>query len=269
MATYAIGDIQGCWPELEKLLEKISFDPAKDRLWIVGDLVNRGPKNVEVLRWAMNNEKSLVVVLGNHDLHLISRHLGLVPKRRRDTLEDVLSAPDRDELLAWLRRRPLLHRDGHYLMVHAGLYPAWTADDAERIAREVETAIRGDSLGALLLAALEEEPRPWDDALTGIERWRVALFAFTQLRTIRKNGTPDARFKGPPEDAPKGSAPWFLEKDRRSRDVTVVFGHWASLGLFESEHAIALDTGAVWGNELTAIRLEDHAIFRVKSSREA
>lgn len=262
MATYVFGDVQGCYATFARLLERIRFDPNVDRAWMVGDLVNRGPQNLAMLRWLVEHQQCVTAVLGNHDLHLIARHLDIIGPKRRDTLEDVLEAPDRAELVAWLRARPLVHREGKWFLVHAGLVPQWSAEDAEAEARRVEAYLHGDRVRELLTAAWRGKARRWDPSLPEIDRAVVALHAFTQLRVATEDGLPHGIFKGAPDETPKGYRPWFDLSSRRSRDVTVLFGHWAALGLHLSEDAIGLDTGAVWGFALTAIRLEDRAIFQ-------
>jgi len=246
MATYVVGDVQGCFITLQRLLARIDFDPARDHLWLVGDIVNRGPDSVKVLRFARSLRESAVVVLGNHDLHLIARIRGARERKRRDTFDDVLAAEDRDELINWLLARPLLHRDGAFVMVHAGLLPGWTLDEAESLARKAEKKLRADRLGQLGKSL------------------RVAVDAFTRLRTCNEAGEMCLDFAGPPEDAPKGYRPWF-ELASIPDGVTVLFGHWASLGLHLGTNAIGLDTGCVWGGALTALRLEDLRLFQEPS----
>lgn len=237
MATYAIGDVQGCDRTLGRLLTRVDFDPARDRLWFVGDLVNRGPDSLAVLRRLRALGDRAVAVLGNHDLHLLARADGR-RGRRLDTLEAVLAAPDAAELVAWLRARPLLHREGPHLMVHAGLHPSWSLRTAERHARALEARIRAGDLCA------------GDEAIS----------VFTRLRFVDAAGVPDYGHKCGPEEAPAGLRPWF-EVRPPAPDVTVVFGHWAALGLAIAPGIIGLDTGCVWGDRLTAVRLEDHAVF--------
>jgi len=268
VATYAIGDVHGCFRTLRRLLKRISYDPRRDRLWLVGDLVNRGPRSLEVLRWAVEQGDRLTVVLGNHDLHLLARATGLARARRRDTLEEVLAASDHDDLLAWLRGRPLLHREDGFLLVHAGLLPAWTPAGAERLAREVEEALRGDRAGRLLATLRVEPPHPWQAGLTGAARRRLALAAFTRLRTLRPDGRLCDDFSGPPEEAPRGCRPWFDAPDRKSAGETVIFGHWAALGLLLRPGLAGLDTGCAWGRELTALRLEDRKLSQEPASEE-
>ncbi len=258
MATYAIGDVQGCWDNLRALLERIA-PTAGDRLWLTGDLVNRGPRSLEVLRWAKGQGDRLVAVLGNHDLHLISCARGVRKPRKGDTFRDVLDAPDRDELVDWLARRPLVHREGDWLMVHAGLLPPWSAADAERLAREVEAAGLSDAL----LGSWRKAPRRWRQELDQADRHALALSAFATVRCVDDDGGMDRDFDGHPDEAPAGVLPWFDHPARRSRGVRVVFGHWAALGLCIRPDLAGLDSGCVWGGALTAMRLEDGETFQV------
>lgn len=257
MATYAIGDVHGCFRTLKRLLERIDFDRRQDRLWLVGDLVNRGPRSLEVLRWAAENDDRLVAVLGNHDLHLLARASGVAAAKRRDTLDEVLEAPDADDLLDWLAARPLFHREDGWVMVHAGFFPSWTIEDAERLARETEAALAGEGDLDLLAAFGEKVPARWDERLRGLERAKAALAGFAKLRTLSRDGVTCPEFSGPPADAPKGCLPWFEHPDRRSREARIVFGHWAALGLYRKDGLAGLDSGAAWGRTLTALRLDD------------
>ena len=262
MATFAIGDVHGCFETLQRLLRRIAFDRRQDRLWFVGDLVNRGPRSLAVLRWAVEQGDRIVAVLGNHDLHLLARAAGLSEVRKRDTLEEVLEAADRDDLLLWLRHRPLVHRDGKALLVHAGLFPSWSPAEAERLAREVEERLRGDK-GLKLLAAIDQKTAErWSDDLTGFDRARAALAGFARLRTLDDQDRMCPDFSGPPRVAPKGCRPWFSISGRKSAGVKVLFGHWAALGLYVEDGIAALDTGCAWGRELTALRLDDGKIFQ-------
>lgn len=256
MALYAIGDIQGSWEPLRDLLRRIGDDP-RDRLWLCGDLVNRGPRSLEVLRWARAQGERVVAVLGNHDLHLLARAAGVRRAGKRDTIDDVLDAPDRDELVDWLRRRPVLHREGPLLMVHAGLLPAWTASQAEALAREVEGVLRGPDFTELL-GSWRKAPAEWRDDLAPRDRQALALSAFATLRCVKRDasGAMDRDFDGPPAEAPADLVPWFDHPARRSRDVRVVCGHWAALGVLVRPDVAALDSGCVWGNHLTALRLD-------------
>ncbi len=261
MSKYAIGDVQGCMESLRGLLARIDYEPDRDRLWLTGDLVNRGPRSLEVLRWARAQGSSVETVLGNHDLHLLARAVGVAPRRARDTIEDVLSAPDRDDLIEWLRHRPLLVRDEDRLMVHAGLLPEWTADEAEQLARELEAELRGPRWTALL-SSWRGAPGSWRQDLDPGPRRSFALSAMATVRAVNAEGAMRRDFNGPPDEAPPGCVPWFDHPARRSRDVRVVFGHWAALGLLLRDDVAALDTGCVWGGKLTALRLDDGAVFQ-------
>ena len=272
MATYAIGDLQGCHHEFEALLARIDFSISRDRLWLVGDLVNRGPRSAAVLRHVMALGDCLVTVLGNHDLHLLA--CAFVPgskPRRRDTLDEILTAPDRDEMLAWLRRQPLLHHDAalNYTLVHAGLPPAWDLATAQGCAREVETVLQGADFVDFLAHMYGDEPARWDARLVGHARLRYITNCLTRIRYCSAAGDIDLKDKGEP-DANSGLVPWFDMPTRASRALRIVFGHWSTLRLPRSEWArrgvYPLDTGAVWGGELTAMRLEDGALFAVKST---
>ena len=256
MATWAVGDIQGCFDTLKRLLDRIEFDPSEDRLWLVGDLVNRGPKSLDVLRWARDAGGAVTSVLGNHDVKLLAQADGLWPSRKGDTLDDVLRAPDRDELLAWLADRPFVHAEGDWLMVHAGLPPTWSAHEALALAEEASAALRGKDRRKLLESLKSDPPLQWDESLTGWRRLAAIVTAVTRLRTCTREGVACEGFSGSPEDAPEGCVPWF-DLPRRSHDSRILFGHWAALGLLVRPDVVGLDSGCVWGRYLTAYRLED------------
>jgi bis(5'-nucleosyl)-tetraphosphatase (symmetrical) len=262
MATYAVGDIQGCFLTLLRLLDAIRFDPPRDTLWLVGDLVNRGPRSVEVLRWARGLGESVVTVLGNHDLHLLERALGSRKAKPGDTVGPVLEAPDGAELIGWLRTRPLLHREGRYLLVHAGLQPGWGVEDALAAARDVEAAIAGPDAPEVLSFLHQRDVPAWGPMLSRTERHAIALRTFVLMRTCRADGRLCGG-TGPPGEASPGCRPWFDHEPWRSGDATVVCGHWAALGLRLRQNLLAIDTGCVWGGQLTAVRLEDRALFQV------
>ncbi|MEQ1591199.1 MAG: symmetrical bis(5'-nucleosyl)-tetraphosphatase [Thiobacillaceae bacterium] len=264
MAIYAIGDIQGCYDPLQRLLEHIQFDPARDQLWLVGDLVNRGAQSLEVLRFVKGLGPSAITVLGNHDLHLLALGEGFGRAHKGDTLDAVLAAPDRDELLHWLRQQRLVWREGEYLLVHAGLVPGWTADDVIRLAAEAEAVLRGDHYRDFFAQMYGNEPRRWQDALSGIERLRMIVNVFTRLRYCMPDGTLDFHHKGAPGTQPDHLLPWFDVPGRKSMDTTVIIGHWSTLGLINRPDLIALDTGCLWGGQLTGIRLEDRRVYSVR-----
>ena len=260
-STYAIGDIQGCLEPLERLLERIRFGPH-DRVWLVGDLVNRGPRSLEVLRWARGLGERATVVLGNHDLRLLACAVGARRPRKRDTFHAVLSAPDCDELFEWLVHRPFLHREGRRVMVHAGLHPSWTLDQATALAAELGEALRKrpvETLHALELAAPSPE---WKDSLQGDRRLSTIAAVLTRSRTCTVDGRMRFDYDGPPHRAPANCKPWFLIPWRRSREAAVVFGHWAALGFHRSPGILALDSGCFRGQALTAVRLDDGQVFQ-------
>lgn len=264
MSTYAIGDIQGCFEPFMALLERIAFDPRRDRLWLAGDLVNRGPASLETLRFVRDLGAQAVTVLGNHDLYLLMLAAGAVPQRGADdTLEAILEAPDRDELLAWLRAQPLMHLEGGHAMVHAGLLPAWTVAQARSLAAEAETTLRGPLGLEFLRNMWGSRPAAWQDDLAGWDRLRVVVNAMTRMRFCSPAGDMEFHTKGEAITAPPGYLPWFAVPGRASADHTIVCGHWSALGLRVEPGLLALDSGCLWGRELTAVRLEDRAVFQV------
>jgi bis(5'-nucleosyl)-tetraphosphatase (symmetrical) len=267
MALYAIGDIQGCMTSLERLLERLHFEPAVDRVWLVGDLVNRGPRSLDVLRWARALGDRAVCVLGNHDVHLLARAAGVAAAKKRDTLEQILAAHDRDELIDWLRRRPFVHVEDGFVMVHAGLHPRWTVDEARALAGELEARLAGDDWKYFLAQlAAQKDPTPtWASSLGGPARARAILAYLIRVRTCHADGTVEAEFDGPPEEAPKGTKPWFALPQRAWSTHVPIFGHWAALGLDITSDHIALDSGCVWGHSLTAIKLPQRTITQVKA----
>jgi bis(5'-nucleosyl)-tetraphosphatase (symmetrical) len=269
MATYAIGDVQGCYTALVALLERIGFSASRDRLWFVGDLVNRGPQSLEVLRFVRGLGDRGVVVLGNHDLHLVTFAAGLARRRADDTFGDVLDAQDRDELLDWLRFRPMTHTEDEYFMVHAGLLPAWSPAQALDLAAEVEHELRVKRYRDFLAELYGSRPAAWSDALTGMDRLRVIVNAMTRMRFVSADGTMEFATKGGTANAPPGYMPWFDVPGRASRGVTLVTGHWSALGLRIRPDLLALDTGCVWGGSLTAVRLEDRRVFQTPCAAAA
>jgi bis(5'-nucleosyl)-tetraphosphatase (symmetrical) len=262
MATYAIGDVHGCFATLRALLARIGFAAGRDRVWMVGDLVNRGPDSLAVLRWAAGMDGALVAVLGNHDLHLLARAEGVAERRRRDTLDAVLAAPDSAELLAWLRARPLLHREGDHVLVHAGLFPQWSVEDAARLAREVEERLRGKAYRRFLRQTSLKRAERWRGSLSAGARARVALAGMVRLRALTGEGRMCSDWSGPPAELPEGCLPWFAVPGRLSAAAQIVCGHWAALGLHIAPGVAALDTGCVWGHCLTAWRLDDGRVFQ-------
>lgn len=268
MAVYAVGDIQGCMTSFERLLGALAFAADRDRLWLVGDLVNRGPRSLDVLRWARAHDHAITAVLGNHDVHLLARVAGVADAKRRDTLDDVLAAPDRDDLVDWLRHRPLLHADDTHVMVHAGLHPRWTVARARALAGELEAGLRSPDWRAWLRQLAGAAP-PWSDALTGAPRVRALLAFFLRVRCVHPDATPVPDFDGAPEDAPAGTLPWYALPSPAWATHTAVFGHWAAHGLRVSARWLALDSGCVWGNALSAVRLGDRVVTQVKSAEKA
>ncbi len=257
MAVYAIGDLQGCYDEFLALLDRIGFEPRRDRLWLTGDLVNRGPKSLEVLRSVRALGDAATVVLGNHDLHLLAIAAQRRNARRDPALEAVLTAPDRDELLGWLASLPLMHRDRNlgWAIVHAGLPPQWTIDTAETLAGEVANALVGDT-AAFLEHMYGNEPSLWSPVLAGSDRLRFAVNCLTRLRYVDAQGRLLLHLKGPLDDAPRGAIPWFRHPARASAGTRVAFGHWSALGYVEEDGVLGLDAGCVWGGALCAARLD-------------
>jgi bis(5'-nucleosyl)-tetraphosphatase (symmetrical) len=258
MAVYAIGDIQGCFDELQALLEIIHFSPQHDHLWFAGDLVNRGPKSLETLRFIKGLGKRAISVLGNHDLHLIAAAHGHPIASDDHTLDAILNAPDRDELIDWLRQQPLLHHDAAlgYTMVHAGLPPQWDLKLARQCAQEVETMLRGDSVVDFIEHMYGNKPRRWSDKLSGWKRMRFTVNCLTRLRFCDDEGRLKLKYKGPPGSQPAEFHPWFELAERKSCDLNIVFGHWSTLGKRDDPGVFPLDTACLWGGELTALRLD-------------
>ena len=255
---------------LERLLALIDYSPSRDQLWFVCDLVNRGPRSLDVLCWAHGHDAGITCVLGNHDFHLLARAAGAAREKKRDTLDEVLAAPDGDRLIDWLRHRPLLHVDGAHLVVHAGLHPRWTVEDARGLAAEIEYELRGPGWRAFLARIGGSGPPPrWDPRLGGGDRWRAILAYFARVRTCRADGRVEPDFDGHPSNAPPGCVPWFALPDRAWATHTAVFGHWAALGLDIGAHHVALDTGCVWGKSLTAFRIDDRMVFQAKAVETA
>jgi bis(5'-nucleosyl)-tetraphosphatase (symmetrical) len=270
MSTYAIGDIQGCFDAFRRLLDLCAFDPARDKLWLVGDLVNRGPDSLSTLRYVKSLGNAAVTVLGNHDLYLLMiAEVKDARRARDDTLQAVLDAPDRAELLDWLRHRPLCHVEGEYCMVHAGLLPQWRVKKARKLASEVEARLRGEDYREFLAQLWGSKPVSWSSKLEDMDRLRVIVNAMTRMRFCRvheKNGCEmELTAKGGLDCAPPGCLPWFDLPGRKSADHVLVTGHWSALGLYCRPNLLALDSGCLWGGQLTAVRLEDRALFQVES----
>jgi len=274
MPTYAIGDVQGCYQELLDLLDRINFDGHNDRLWFTGDLVNRGPDSLSTLRLA--KRLGAVTVLGNHECHLLAIAAGICPHGKKDTLEAILQADDRVELLDWIQHQPLLHhdRESGYVMIHAGLPPQWDLQAAIERSREVEETLISNRANDFFAHMYGNQPDRWHDELTGWDRLRFITNAFTRMRFCNNDGRMNFRDKGPPGTESKSYLPWFKVSSRKSRDEKIIFGHWASLysgnlAGFETDNVYPLDTGCVWGRSLTAMRLEDNTYFTVPSRQPA
>jgi bis(5'-nucleosyl)-tetraphosphatase (symmetrical) len=265
MATYAIGDIQGCNEELVELLALIGYSADRDRLWFVGDLVNRGPGSLEALRIVKSLGDNAITVLGNHDFHLLRLAAGFGVEHRGDTLRAVLDAPDRTALIDWLLTRPLAHREEGRLLVHAGVLPQWTTERTIRFAREVETVLQSDRCAAFLEALYGDQPDRWDDALSGFDRWRVIVNVLARLRFCDEQGRMEFREKRGAAHAPPGMRAWFEHPERASADHLVVCGHWSTQELTLAPNVLMLDSGCLWGGTLTAYRFDDRRIFQVPS----
>ena len=261
MATYAVGDVQGCFDELQTLLERVGFDRAYDQLWFVGDLVNRGPKSLEVLRFVRELGGRAVVVLGNHDLHLITQFEGFERKRKDDTFDDVLGAPDAKELVDWLRERPMMHVEGNWAMVHAGLLPNWNIGKAFSLGMEVAKALAAPDYREFLKNMYGSKPERWDDSLSGWDRLRMIVNAMTRMRFCTPAGVME--FHSTDRAPPSGYLAWH--ETRKGPEQAIVFGHWSTAGLQLTDKVAGLDTGCVWGGPLTALRLEDRWLVQVPS----
>jgi len=258
MAEYAIGDLQGCYDPFRRLLDKIQFDPQSDRLWLTGDLVNRGPRSRKTLRFVRSLGDAAITVLGNHDLHLIAVASGIrAAGTSYRTLGKILQNDDTAELIDWLRRRPLAHYSEELdtLMVHAGVPPEWSVRDTLERAAEVEKKLRGDNYVAFLRKMYGNRPDVWSDELSGSKRRRYIVNALTRMRMLHGNAL-DFSHSGPPETAAAGLVPWFGVEHARWRGTRIVFGHWSALGLIVNENILAIDTGCVWGRQMSAVRLD-------------
>ncbi len=265
MSIYAIGDVQGCHGALLRLLDTLRFDPVRDQLWFAGDLVNRGPESLQTLRFVMSLGSGAVSVLGNHDLHLLARAAG-GKAGRLDSLDAVLAAEDREALLYWLRHCPLLHEAQGWALAHAGIAPVWTLADARRAARAAEAVLRGHDHAAFLNQMYGDEPRAWSQARTADEQLRYTINAFTRMRYCKPDGALEFRAKGRPGTQPAPLLPWFALPTRQPIDADILFGHWSTLGQVHwPQHRIwGLDTGAVWGGQLTALNLETRELTAIE-----
>lgn len=261
MATYVVGDVQGCLASLKQLMTQL---PAADRLVFVGDLVNRGPESLATLRHVKTRVEhgQAVALLGNHDLHLLAAAAGVRPLKKGDTLQAILDAPDREELLAWVRTRPLAHLEDGKLFVHAGVLPSWTLEQTLSLADEVHRSLAALGDDAFLRQMYGDEPRRWSDDLTGTDRLRCIVNALTRLRVVSPDGAMNLKHKANASKAPAGDVAWFDHPQRATRGTLIVFGHWSAEGLVARSNVIGLDTGCVWGGKLTALRLHDRVLFQ-------
>lgn len=267
MARYVIGDIQGCYDEFMALLSLIQFSPSKDHLYLVGDLVNRGPRSLEVLRWARQYQCSVSVVLGNHDLHLLACFKQLATQKKGDTLTEILNASDAPSLCHWLCQQPLLLNLDDGVVVHAGIHPCWSLDQAISLADEVSAILRSQDYRHYFAAMYGNKPANWDVNLQGLDRLRFATNVFTRMRLVDKTGELDFKFKGEMKDKPKNLYPWFDMPKRSSIAKRIFFGHWSALGLLPRADVYAIDTGCVWGGLLTAYCIESDQVFQVKAAK--
>ena len=262
MATIAIGDVQGCYDQLMRLLERADYDERRDVLWFVGDLVNRGPQSAATLRFIKGLGSRAVSVLGNHDFTLLAVAEGIKRPHASDTFGDVLAAPDRDELVAWLRHRKMMHAGDGYAMVHAGLLPQWSIAQALALAGEVERELAGPGYHAFMQNLYGNEPAVWRDDLAGYDRLRIIVNAMVRMRLVGAAGLLEFKHKTGLANLPGGYVPWYDAPGRAARGTCVIFGHWAALGLLVREDVICLDSGCVWGRSLSALRLPDRKLFQ-------
>jgi bis(5'-nucleosyl)-tetraphosphatase (symmetrical) len=253
---YLIGDIQGCCDALDRLLAELQFSPSRDRLWVLGDLVNRGPQSLATLTRLAGLGAAATCVLGNHDLHLLAVAAGVRPEHHSDTLRDILDAPQREAWIDWVRQRPLACEAPGWLMVHAGVSPAWDREQVLALAAEVQQMLRGPDLHGFLQVMYGNEPARWDESLSGADRWRFVINVLTRVRFCSADGTLDFKLKEGAGAAPPGLMPWFDVPGRRTAGVPIAFGHWSALGFVERADLLALDTGCVWGGRLTAVRVD-------------
>lgn len=254
---YLLGDLQGCGDPLARLLDEVAFSPSRDHLYVLGDLVNRGPDSLGVLRRLKALGASATCLLGNHDLHLLGVAHGVRKLHKGDTVSDILEAPDREDWLHWLRHRRMAVQAHGWLMVHAGVVPQWDAAQTLAVAAEVEALLQGPDLAGFLPQMYGKQPERWRDDLQGVDRWRCAINSLTRLRFCQADGTMDFEAKDGAAEAPAGLMPWFEVPGRRTEGTPVAFGHWSTLGLINRDDLLSLDTGCVWGGQLTAVRLGD------------
>lgn len=264
MAHYAVGDLQGCFAELELLLDKIGFNHGTDTLWLVGDIVNRGPDSLDCLKFCMEHESSVQIVLGNHDLHLLALCYGESKLKRSDTLEPILKHSKLKSMRDWLRKQPLMVSGNDYVMAHAGIWPQWGETQALLLAEEVQHELRGRKADRFFHHMYGNQPDAWSEKLTGYDRLRLITNVFTRMRALTETGCLNYSFKHSPAEMPENLHPWFDDVSE-SFGKTIVFGHWSTLGYVDTGKVIALDTGALWGGALTAICLDSRETFQVAS----
>ncbi|WP_347988240.1 symmetrical bis(5'-nucleosyl)-tetraphosphatase [Methylomonas sp. AM2-LC] len=255
MAIYAIGDVQGCYDELRRLLDLIKFDPGVDQIWLAGDLVNRGPKSLETLRFVKGLGESAITVLGNHDLHLIATVVAMGKSGKKDTLTPILQAADCAELIDWLRRQPLFYHNQQFCMFHAGLPPQWDFELTQKMAKEAEQAMQGSDYERFFKSMYGNKPAVWQDDLHKTDRMRFTINCLTRLRYCTADGVMDFSQSGPPGSQPTGLIPWFAVPGRKSLDMRIIFGHWSTLGFYQGHNCYGIDTGCLWGGQLTALKL--------------
>ncbi len=275
MSTYAIGDVQGCYAEFIQLLDEINFNEQNDILWFVGDLVNRGPDSLKTLQFIKSLGNNAKVVLGNHDFHLLAIANNIRKPHKKDTLDEVINADDASELLTWLRQRPLHFHDSElkFTMVHAGLPPQWSLQEAKELASETESLIRSQQFDEFLNHMYGNQPDSWSSSLTGNERYRFIINCFTRIRYVDQNGRIDMDEKGAPGSQADSLLPWYKIKNRKTMTDKIIFGHWSTIHLgneknFSQYNVYPLDTGCLWGGELTAMRLEDEKLLSVPSKQK-
>ena len=273
MSTYAIGDVQGCFKELLQLLDKINFDETNDRLWFVGDLVNRGPASLEVLNFVMKLDESAITILGNHDLHLLALAEKIVAPKKKDTLTSILTSPDKLKLITWIRQQPLMHHDKelNFTMVHAGMSPQWDIHQALALASEVTQVLTSDDYLSFLKVMYGNKPNAWEDDLTGNDRLRFIVNCLTRMRYLNDQNELKFSEKGAPGSQADHLTPWFIVGNRKSKHENIIFGHWSTVHLgniqdFTPYNVYPIDTGCLWDGELSALRLEDRLLFAVAST---
>ncbi len=255
MAIYAIGDIQGCYDDLIRLLELIRFKPGSDQVWFTGDLVNRGPKSLETLRFVKSLGDSAITVLGNHDLHLLATAYQIRQPHKKDTLDQILKAKDCDELLTWLRQQPLLYSNDEYNLLHAGLPPQWDYVLSKKMAAKAENILRGPDYMDFFKVMYGDKPDLWTAELKGMDKIRFIVNCFTRIRYCYSDGQLEFKTNSAPGTQNANLLPWFAVPNRKSKSMKIIFGHWSTLGFYQSDNCYGLDTGCLWGGELTAIRL--------------